>query len=205
MNHYETLGLDKSASPDDIKSAYRALSSKHHPDKGGDAETMARINRAYETLSDPEKRARYDAGAPEKGQTVEEAAMAIFLTALDAALDQTEPILSFIKEGIGEIRKSADRERTKLVELLEVLRKRQGKLKLKNPDDEDLINIAIATKIAKTEKAIGHFDSGEKVLDGVIALCDRYNSGEVFVPKIEKKSTSLEELMQQAGFTRGFY
>lgn len=61
MDHYETLGVSETASPDDIKKAYRKLATKHHPDKGGDTATFQSISRAYDTLSDPQKRAQYDA------------------------------------------------------------------------------------------------------------------------------------------------
>lgn len=61
MEHYETLGVDRGASTDEIKKAYRKLAMKHHPDKPtGDPEKFKAINQAHETLSDPEKRARYD-------------------------------------------------------------------------------------------------------------------------------------------------
>ena len=60
MDHYETLGVSKDASQQDIKKSYRKLASKHHPDKGGDQEQFKRIQGAYETLSDPDKRAQYD-------------------------------------------------------------------------------------------------------------------------------------------------
>lgn len=59
-SHYETLGIDKSASPEEIKKAYRKLASKHHPDKGGDTATFQKIEEAYRTLSDPTKKAEYD-------------------------------------------------------------------------------------------------------------------------------------------------
>ena len=59
-DHYTTLGVDKSATPEDIKKAYRSLASKHHPDKGGDTAKFQEIQTAYATLSDPEKRQQYD-------------------------------------------------------------------------------------------------------------------------------------------------
>ena len=63
-NYYETLGVDKSASADDIKRAYKELALKYHPDRnGGDSsaeEKFKEINEAYQTLSDREKRYRYD-------------------------------------------------------------------------------------------------------------------------------------------------
>lgn len=45
---FEVLGVPAAASDDEIKAAYRTLAVRHHPDTGGDAETMARINRAYD-------------------------------------------------------------------------------------------------------------------------------------------------------------
>src|SRR5512147_134586 len=61
---YQELGVEKSATEAEIKKAYRKLASKLHPDKNpGDkkAETKFKaVNRAYQTLSDPKKRALYD-------------------------------------------------------------------------------------------------------------------------------------------------
>ena len=59
---YEILGVSESASAAQIKKVYRTLSLKHHPDKGGSTERFKEITRAYEVLSDGDKRARYDAG-----------------------------------------------------------------------------------------------------------------------------------------------
>lgn len=63
-NFYDVLGVDKKATPDQIKSAYRKLAMKYHPDRnqGNEeaAERFKEINEAHETLSDEQKRAAYD-------------------------------------------------------------------------------------------------------------------------------------------------
>jgi curved DNA-binding protein len=60
MEYYSILGLEKTATPEEIKKAYRKLASQHHPDKGGDTAKFQKIQEAYATLSDPEKRQAYD-------------------------------------------------------------------------------------------------------------------------------------------------
>ncbi len=61
MDYYETLGVDKNATEEDIKKAYRALAQKYHPDRAhGDEKRFKQINEAYRILSNRERRAQYD-------------------------------------------------------------------------------------------------------------------------------------------------
>ena len=60
LDYYEVLGIDKNASADEIKKAFRRQAVKHHPDQGGDETKFKQLNEAYEVLSNPEKKQRYD-------------------------------------------------------------------------------------------------------------------------------------------------
>jgi len=64
---YQTLGVDRNASQDDIKRAYRKLAAQHHPDRGGDTAAFQNIQSAYDTLSNPEKKSQYDNPQPQFG------------------------------------------------------------------------------------------------------------------------------------------
>jgi|LakMenEpi03Aug12_release.lakeMendotaPanAssembly.Ray.scaffolds.fasta_scaffold469106_2 DnaJ-class molecular chaperone len=65
MDYYNILGVNKNATQDEIKKAYRKLASQHHPDKGGDKSKFQEIQGAYDTLGDPEKRNQYDNPVPQ--------------------------------------------------------------------------------------------------------------------------------------------
>lgn len=59
---YETLGVNRNANAEEIKSAYRKLAKKYHPDLGGDPEKFKEINLANDILTDPNKKAQFDMG-----------------------------------------------------------------------------------------------------------------------------------------------
>lgn len=99
MNYYDVLEVPKNADAATLKKAYRRKSKECHPDrKGGDARAMVWINKAYETLSDPEKRAYYDACGEDKPlTTVEQMARSILIEAALQAAVNSDTKVNFVR------------------------------------------------------------------------------------------------------------
>lgn len=67
MDYYNRLGVSKTASPEELKKAYKKLAMQYHPDRpDGDQKTFQEINEAYDTLKDPAKRQEYDNPRPKE-------------------------------------------------------------------------------------------------------------------------------------------
>jgi curved DNA-binding protein len=65
MDYYSILGVNKNASQEEIRKAYKKQCMKHHPDRGGSEEQIKKVNEAYNTLKDPRSRAEYDNPQPQ--------------------------------------------------------------------------------------------------------------------------------------------
>lgn len=98
MNPYEVLGVEKDATRDQVKAAFRRKTKTAHPDRGGDTATMSQLNRAYALLSDDTARARYDrTGDAGPAQSREAKATAILATAFLSAIDHARGPADFVR------------------------------------------------------------------------------------------------------------
>jgi curved DNA-binding protein CbpA len=90
MNLYDILGVESGATPEQIKKAYRKLAMKHHPDKGGDHETMQQVQKAYDILSDEDRRAKYDAHGTVDGPSLRQRVEAMLPSLIQDVLGDYE-------------------------------------------------------------------------------------------------------------------
>ncbi len=130
---YDELGVPRDADTDTLKRARNAAARQHHPDHGGDREQFERVQRAYLVLSDPERRARYDATGETDDTPSNDLAerTAILVGAFDRAMqrgsfDRADIIArmgTFLVEDAGKLRAKAA-EAEEQLELVVDARKR---------------------------------------------------------------------------------
>lgn len=176
---YRTLGVKREATPEAIKKAHRKLVNQHHPDKGGDRVIFEQVQRAYDILSDPVKRALYD----ETG------------VADDVELDPTEANAMALIGGMinqAGVQPNFDVERVDLVERMRSsLEQSLGQARM----GLDGGRLAIA-RLRKMRERIKRKTSGANVLllmvDGSIA---NYERGQIMnAQKIKAHKRALEIL-----------
>lgn len=122
---YGVLELEPSATPEEIKVAYYRLSKLHHPDlENGDTRKFQEIQAAYEVLSDPEKRLRYDRCEPltaldDEAPLVEIIQMTLNDIASDCPDDLTEYVEDQYQQNVTAVNKNTEALREELQRLLD--------------------------------------------------------------------------------------
>lgn len=158
MDPYETLGLNRDASPADVKRAYRRKAKQTHPDTGGDAKAFQSVELAHRILSDDEARRKYDTtGKFDDGPDNDDAqAISIIAGMLDAVLDDEK---AKFRDLVGEMRKRIEGDiRTAETSIKQgkafVTRTLDLQKRFKSKTGRNLFKSMIASKIAEAERII---------------------------------------------------
>jgi DnaJ-class molecular chaperone len=160
MTHYETLGIEPTATPDEIRMAFKRKAMEHHPDrhdgeesKGGATDRMKAVNQAYALLSDPEQRRRYDDPDIELHEAARASLCHFFASALNASdrLDLLDIVGSALELQETEAKENIERLRKEIAKF----RRRRGQVKVKAGDNlvHMLIDAALPELEANIEKA----------------------------------------------------
>lgn len=174
MTPYENLDIDPDASADEIKQAFRRAAMAAHPDRGGSAASMADVNAAYELLSDPARRARYDETGDDQAQKpAKDEARDMLLTLFNAALVNSDgnwlrevsEMLGQNKAGLLQLQNAAGTKLDRLV-------KRTGKIKVKA--GENLVQMLIDQKIVGLRMQIANTARGLLLTKAAAAMLAAY-------------------------------
>ena len=193
MDYYETLGVERTASPEEIKKAYKRMVKKHHPDRAAnDEERVARnksmvlINRAYEALSDPKKREHYDrTGGDAPKDSIEQQALQVIFQILSAMLNQAPETANFItgmrkqlhhnKRSIGEGKANLERQIRKTEKQRKCI-KRKKKINAigKVEEGPNLLDQIFEQRIQQMQKQIADIPEAIKIADKALEILKDY-------------------------------
>ncbi len=212
-DHYSTLGIPRSATAAQIKHAYRKLASKHHPDRGGDKEKSAAVNDAYACLSDPERRARYDASgedrpagpSPEDQRRLE--VQQTLVKAIEESLNHPEvEHRGLIVTALGRLDGALDAARQqqgKIAEAREMLEKLLKKVRRKAAaTGDDLVAMLVTGKLGELERALAANKHAIGVLGEARAMLEEYEDDSSTEAPKSPAMREIDAAMQQLMFNQ---
>ena len=185
-NLYDILGVSKNATFEEIKAKYKSLAQQHHPDKGGDPEIFKEIKNAYEVLSDPVNRKKYDTtghyefGTSLRDQALEQLSRLFFnlLSNINPDLDDLILIMKNEsrreKENINGNINACNAQMFKLKKII-------NKIKKKKDDGENLLKMFAENKLKMHQNELQNFVRQIQIVDSVIEILEEYQYGDVSI------------------------
>lgn len=161
MNLYDLLQIKSNATPAAIKNAYRGLSKKYHPDHGGSVESFMAIKKAYDILSDKERRKKYDSTGDVSEKTIDNGNAAVMeyisrvFEAVYAQMDKmgVEPsehdFLQSIKDTFDNEKDNLEKLEEQVARNLKKTKKMVGKFKTKK--QSNFLNQIVLMRIKNME------------------------------------------------------
>lgn len=208
MSHYDTLGVATEATADEIKQGYRRAAARAHPDKGGNDEQMAAVNRAYQVLSDPESRAHYDrTGEDGQQATGPDGPTTVLMEVFRHAIDECDgDILTYCTKHINDCKAQMNlREHRAMCEIEKLTRKRDRVRRKAGGDN--LFTSLIDAKLNEAQVEVDEAVRARGLFDGALALLKDYES--TFVPEPQPQragnATASEVLASMEEMRRAFF
>lgn len=166
---YADLGIPKDATPAAIKAAYRRRAKTAHPDAGGNADDFARLQRAYDVLSDPERRQRYDeTGAFDErsADNIIAEALEVLAKLLDAIIEKeadptTVDVMALLRRLIAEARRQPEQQLATLKRQAKGTAALQGRFAVK--DGANVFEAMLAKRAADIAEVTARVERQMKV------------------------------------------
>jgi curved DNA-binding protein CbpA len=180
--HYDALGVKKTATAAQIKTAYRKKSRKAHPDIGGTQEAQAELNRAYECLGDPQRRLTYDeTGRDDPLNTLAIEARNCLLDAFDQLISNKieSGCIGHIEKVLKKQRDQLDVQRSEGTVVLNDLENRRDKIRLKNKSedaDSNLFQMVLNQKTDRVKAALSQIKQRIEAITIALKMLNEYES-----------------------------
>lgn len=185
-DHYAALGVAKDASPAEIRRAFRKAASSNHPDRGGSDEQMQAINAAKDVLTDPERRARYDAGQDDKPSQIEAEARGLIRQLFAEAISKN--VVNPFRSAMGGLQAGKIDARLRIDEhrmAIRHLSKQRGRIVATKGHNvyNDILDSAIESAnggIKRMEQTMAIADLAISILSGEYAPGDNEEEASIF-------------------------
>lgn len=206
MSLYDILEVARDATEAEIRKAHRKAVLQHHPDKGGDREAFDRVQKAYEVLSDPERRARYDATGDidDPEAQMQREAIGLVVQVFDKVVKGLDPVHTdpvrksqeHLGHGLGELKERV--KQTKAAQAkLEVVRDR---LAAKGPGADGLLEGALDERARNLAEHLSNLQAGISIHERAIKLLNAYSYRTD--PKKNPYETSVADALRH-GYGKG--
>jgi curved DNA-binding protein CbpA len=176
---YSTLGIERDATPEQIKEAYRRKAMEAHPDRGGSTDDMARINAAYDTLSDPKRRAMYDqTGNMSEPQSVESKAASmlaqVFASFIDGGGSQ-----DFLRSAKSVFEVNIDNANKQMAKAKKRVATLSGKLgAVTSRTQINLFDGVLRDRIAQADREIEQLGDALLTMNAAVKMLDDYSEAQ---------------------------
>lgn len=179
-NFYEVLGVAKDATPEQIKQAWRKASSAAHPDReGGSAERQQLVNRAYEVLSDAQRRKDYDAnGVDNDAMSIEEEGRMQLMELFDRSASD-ERVSNVVKHVLNVLHGRVAEYQAEVAhahKIISRLRRVRGRVKMKKKDGDNLFHMIVDKKIKNVGGTIPQNQRLQRVAEASLKILAEYES-----------------------------
>lgn len=183
-NLYDILGVSKNATFEEIKAKYKSLAQQHHPDKGGDSELFKQIKNAYEILSDPINRKRYDTtGQFETKSSLRDSALEqlsrIFFNLIPNINPETDDPILIMKNESRREKENVNHNINECNGRMFKLKKIINKIKRKNNDGENLLRMFAENQLKNHENELQNYIRQIQIIDTIIEILEDYQYGDV--------------------------
>ena len=208
---YFMLGISKRATDEEIKKAYRDQVKIHHPDKGGDKNIFCKIQLAYDVLSDPERKKKYDQDGSYDERieaNIELKAVEYIVISFDKILNEyiqinlngvnfmmnqkvVDDVVSRLNSSMLSEIKSLKMNKNSIVKVIDTLEKLRTKIEYKNEDNRNILDKVLDGKLKGAKKDLDISDIKIDTINKAIEIMKNYGMKEIMNKQI---GSTLETL-----------